>query len=92
MKKEAPILHVIVLVRGYVGETHTPHYAYVRMTDENYARYVEAEKLGIVAIDNFGEVLAHGDSLTPPEGVVAEMKEKYGTDAKFTETLLSGPQ
>lgn len=81
-------LCVVVLVQG-VLEHGQPHYVYARIPKDRYLAFKHAEAAGNYDIRAYGEVLAHGEGLEPPESVRTQIHEQYGTHHLFEEELLS---
>lgn len=80
-------LSVVVLVQG-VLEDGRPHHAYVRIPKDSYRDFKRAEATGSYNLLDFGEILHHGEGLTPSCEVIEEMRQRYGTDHRFEEHLL----
>lgn len=81
-------LSVVVLVQGAL-EDGKPHYAYVRIPKDRYRDFKRAEATGSYDVRAYGEVLAHGEGLDPPESVRTQMRTQYGAHHLFEEELLS---
>ena len=76
---------IVELVSGYIGKE--PHYAYALIPPSKYLAFKEAEKAGNYDLADYGEILAHGPGLVPPDDVKKEMAEKYGASDSFEEDV-----
>ncbi len=81
-------LCVLVLVQG-VLENGKSHYAYARIPKDQYLAFKYAEATGSYDIRVYGEVLAHGEGLEPPESVRTDMRLQYGVSHMFEEDLVA---
>ncbi len=77
---------VIALVTGEDAEGN-PQWAYAKISAQNYALFKAAEEQGNYSLADFGEILQYGHGKEPPEAIKHEMKEQYGCDEHFEESL-----
>lgn len=80
-------LFIITLIQGEMTNG-APQWAYLRIPQEKYTAFKAAEQKGNYNTADFGDILAHGEGLFPPEEMKAEMAERYGTDDNFGEALV----
>lgn len=77
---------VIILVTD--SNPDKPHWAFARMTPEQYIQYKAAEAKGAFNLLDFtSEVLASGQGLTPPKEVMQQMQQEQGFDVDFINHL-----
>jgi hypothetical protein len=63
-------------------------YAYVLMSIDNFEKYQEIlKKKKSYNIEDFGEIVAEGNTLNPPKSVRLEMALLYGFDHQFENKL-----
>jgi hypothetical protein len=88
MEKMDENVGIITLVTGEL-ENGKPYHAYALIKPSHYFAFKEAEKKGNYDLAEFGEILAHGEGLEPPEATQKMMQEKYGANHRFEEELAS---
>ncbi len=85
--QEFPEFGILVLVRGFSPD-NKPQYAYAALPFEKYEAFKQAERSGRYDLSSFGDILAFGEGLEPPDHVKTEMQNKYGANYRFREDLI----
>ena len=78
---------ILVLSRGHM-EDGTPHYTYLAVLPSKIMAFKKAEAEGGFYYEDFGEILAEGDGLEPPEEVKKRMEKEYGFNHNFEEEVI----
>lgn len=80
-------MRIIVLVQGIMANDKAG-YAYVLMRPEQYEAFEHARQIGAHNVAEFGEVIAHGEGLEPPQETQNWVEERFGADHLFQYKLV----
>lgn len=88
LKQADETVGVLQLVTGTL-EDGDEFYAYVVMSPSGYAAFMKVKDKGGYNLEDYGEIVAAGEGLTPSPEVAGEMRDLYGADPQFEEKLVA---
>jgi len=77
---------ILTLVTGTLRDG-SAHYAYASIPLARYMDFKLAESRGGYRLEDYGEVVAHGEGLEPPAEMRRRMEEERGANHLFEEEL-----
>ena len=83
---EITATRILMLITGTLKDG-SAHYAYASIPLENYLDFKRAEAAGAYRLEDYGEVIAHGEGSEPSAEIRLQMERERGANHLFEEEL-----